>query len=152
MEITGTYNLRATQDLVWSAMMDPGVLTQCIPACQVIEKTSAQSYNAQVKVKIGFIPVRFNVNLLLSNLDPPQRYCLEAQAEGGLAHAAKATGDVQFLQIDDQITRVNFVGQVLPGSKLFELGEPIVQKTASKWFNLFFQRFERVLLQGTDPL
>ena len=150
MEINGTYELRASQDLIWSAMMEPRILTQCIPACQVIERTSEQSFNALVKVKIGFIPVSFNVNLMLSNLNPPKHYSLEAQATGGLAHAAKATGNVEFIQINNQLTCVNFTGRVLPGSKLFELGEPIVQKTAGKWFTVFFRRFERVLIQGID--
>lgn len=147
MEITGTYDIRAPRDLVWSAMMAPDVLTQCIPACRTIEKISPQEYKILVKVKIGPFPVRFNVRLLLPILDPPKHYTLMAQAEGGLAHAAKATGNVEFTALDNQLTRVNFTGQMLPGSKLFELGEPLVQKTAAKWFALFFQRFEQVLMQ-----
>ena len=144
--------MRATPGQVWSAMMDPEVLTQCIPACQVIEKKNEKLFNAKVKVKFGFIPVRFNVILRLSNLDPPGHYSMEAQAEGGLAHAAKATGEVDFIDVDQQSTRVNFVGMLWPGSKLFELGEPIVQKTATRWFNLFFERFEKNLTtRGDEP-
>lgn len=150
MEITGTYDLRASQDQVWAAMMEPNVLMQCIPACQSIKRTSEQTFNARVKVKIGFIPVSFNINLMLSNLNPPKHYTLQAQATGGLAHAARATGDVEFIQRADQLTCINFNGRLLPGSKLFELGEPIVQKTAGKWFAVFFRRFERVLIQGID--
>lgn len=132
-------------------MMDPDVLTRCIPACQVIEKTDAHLFNARVNVKFGFIPVRFNVRLMLSNLVQPRSYSMQAQAEGGLADAAKATGDVAFIGLDERATRVDFVGTLLPGSKLFELGEPIIQKTAGKWFTLFFQRFEGVILQDIDP-
>ena len=123
---------------------------QCIPACQVIDKSSENLFNAQVKVKFGFIPVRFNLRVMLSNLNQPEHYSLEAQAEGGLAHAAKATGEVEFTALDDALTRVSFNGRILPGSKLFELGEPIVQMTADKWFNRFFDRFETILRQAAD--
>ena len=148
MEITGTYDLNVPVKRVWSAMMEPQVLTQCIPACQVIKKTSEQSFKAQVKVKFGFIPVKFDVNVLLSNVKPPNHYDLLAQAQGGLAHAAKATGTVEFVELNDSSTRVNFTGIIWPGSKLFELGEPIVQKTATKWFKQFFERFETTLRQS----
>ena len=131
-------------------MMEPKVLKQCIPACQVIEKNTDESFTAQVKVKFGFIPVKFNVHVLLSDIDPPRRYDLQAQASGGLAHAAKATGNVEFVALDQHSTRVSFSGEILPGSKLFELGEPIVQKTASKWFRRFFERFEATLKENTE--
>ena len=132
-------------------MMDPDVLTQCIPACQVIEKTSPELFNAKVNVKFGFIPVKFNIRLMLSNLDQPRFYSMEARAEGGLAHNARATGDVTFTGFDDRSTRVDFVGMLMPGSKLFELGEPIIQKTAGKWFRLFFERFERAIVEKSNP-
>jgi len=145
LEITGTYDLNIPQQKVWDAMMEPDVLTDCIPACQAIEKHTSDYFYAKVKVRFGFVPVRFNVKVRLSNLIEPEKYSLEAEGEGGLVHAAKATGEVEFVQIDKDTTQVNFLGQVLPGSKLVELGEPLIQKTASKWFNRFFKRFEAVI-------
>ncbi len=126
--------------------MDTEVLTQCIPACQDIEKLADDHFYARVKVKFGFIPVRFNVNVKLSEITEPQKYSLQAEGEGGLADAAKAIGNVEFVQTDENGTQVNFLGQVLPGSKLIELGEPLIQKTANKWFNRFFERFETVIM------
>ena len=148
MEITGTYDLKIPQQQVWDAMMEPDVLTQCIPACKEIEKHSVDHFYAKVKVKFGFIPVRFNVKVNLSDLIEPEKYSLEAEGEGGFAHAAKAIGDVEFIQIGEHTTRVNFLGQVLPGSKLVELGEPLIQATATKWFNRFFERFEAEVLNN----
>ncbi len=146
MEITGRYDLKIPQQKVWDSMMEPRILTQCIPACQNIEKYSTDQFYAKVKVKFGFVPVRFNVKVNLSNILEPQKYSLEAVGEGGFAHAAKAIGDVEFIKMDEQTTRVDFLGQVLPGSKLVELGEPLIQATANKWFNRFFQRFEKEIL------
>ncbi len=145
MEISGSYDLSLSQKDVWDAMMDTSVLTDCIPACQDIEKFSDDHFHAKVKVKFGFIPVRFNVNVKLSAISMPDKYSLEAEGEGGLAHAAKAVGNVEFVRTNEHTTRVDFLGEVLPGSKLFELGEPLIQKTASKWFNRFFERFEQVV-------
>ena len=148
MEISGNYNLSVSQQQVWDAMMDTWVLTQCIPACQDIEKLAADHFYARVKVKFGFIPVRFNVNVKLSGILKPEKYSLQAEGEGGLADAAKAIGKVEFVLIDENSTQVNFLGQVLPGSKLIELGEPLIQKTANKWFNRFFERFEMVIVNN----
>ena len=143
MEITGTYVLNVPQQQVWESMMEPDVLTQCIPACQQIHKTTEDEFFARVKVKFGFIPVKFDVKVGLSNILQPCSYSLDARAQGGLANAAKAIGDVEFIKLDPSTTEVNFLGKILPGSKLFELGEPIVQKTASKWFNLFLNGLKK---------
>ena len=130
--------------------MDAVVLNRCIPACENIEKTSENEFFANVNVKFGFVPIKFNVRVNLTYADEPRNYRLKAQAEGGLADAAKATGDVEFIEVSEQTTRVKFLGQLMPGSKLFELGEPLIQQTAGKWFKRFFQRFEKVILEKDD--
>ena len=148
VEITGKYELNMPQQTVWNSMFDPVVLTECIPACKSIEKVTDQEFFARVDVKFGFVPVKFDVTVMLSNMLEPEQYVLSAKAHGGLANAAKATGTVDFLKLNEQKTRVEFLGHILPGSKLFELGEPLVQKTAAKWFNRFFHKFEQVIARN----
>ena len=123
-------------------MMDPDILVQCIPACRSIEKCSAQKYFAKVRVKFGIVPIRFNLSVLLANLNEPTGYTVSAVGQGGLVDGAGADGTVEFIAIDDENTRIVFLGHILKGSVLFELGEPLVKKTANKWFGRFFLRFE----------
>lgn len=148
MEISGSQELNVSRQRIWDSMMDPGVLAQCIPACKSIEKHSPEEFFARIRVKFGFVPIRFDLRVLLDDLAEPQGYSVVAVGQGGLVDGAKAEGRVNFIALGPDKTRAEYTGRILKGGVLLELGEPLVQKTANTWFKRFFQRFETVITSG----
>ena len=45
MEISGSYTFNAPPDRVWNLLMDPAVLSSCIPGCDRFESDGEDRYN-----------------------------------------------------------------------------------------------------------
>ena len=55
MKIEGTTDIAAPRDRVWSAFLDPAVLSKAIPGCEELVSIGPDVYKAVMKV--GFGPV-----------------------------------------------------------------------------------------------
>ncbi len=40
MDMSGEYVIPAPREVVWEALNDPEMLKQCIPGCEIVDKTS----------------------------------------------------------------------------------------------------------------
>ena len=45
MEISGSYTFNAPPDRVWDLLMDPAVISSCIPGCDKFEPDGDDRYN-----------------------------------------------------------------------------------------------------------
>src|SRR6185436_18846438 len=73
MEITGSYTFNAPPDRVWDLLMNPALLSSCIPGCEGFEPEGEDRYKVTLTVGLAAIALR---------------------AEGG-ATAVDVTGSVQ---------------------------------------------------------
>ena len=73
MRFEGTVEIAAPRDRVWAFVIDPNQVGQCGPGVESIEVVDATHFNATAKVGIGFISARFQVELELAQLEPPNR-------------------------------------------------------------------------------
>ena len=71
MKMSGTRQLPAPQEDVWAALNDVEVLKRCIPGCQSLEKVADDQRKATVGLKIGPINAKFNGEVTLSDMKPP---------------------------------------------------------------------------------
>ncbi len=55
MKIEGSYTINASRELVWRALLDPGVLAKTIPGCEKLTATGENRYTAVVKAGVGAI-------------------------------------------------------------------------------------------------
>jgi len=44
MKLTGSYKLNVKKEIVWQALNDPDILTQCLPGCESFKKESDGSF------------------------------------------------------------------------------------------------------------
>ncbi len=91
MDMTGEYRIAAPREAVWKALNDPGVLKQCIPGCEAVDKTSDTEFTARVTAAIGPVKAKFAGKVRLSDLDPPYGYTINGEGQGGAAGFAKVS-------------------------------------------------------------
>ncbi len=144
MEITGEYRIAAAREFVWAALNDSEVLRVCIPGCEALEKTSETTMTAKVTQKIGPVKAKFNGEVELINVQAPASYTIKGEGKGGIAGFAKGAADVTLTEEGDE-TVLAFDARAKVGGKLASLGSRLINSTAKKLANKFFDNFHEYI-------
>ena len=144
MQMSGEYRIEASRDAVWAALNDPEVLKQAIPGCEEIDKVSDTEFAAKVKVKVGPVSAKFNGNVTLPDLGPPNGYTSSGQGKGGPAGFARGGAKVR-LEADGAATILHYEVNAQVGGKLAQIGSRLIDATAKKMARDFFANFAEVV-------
>jgi uncharacterized protein len=140
MTMNGEVQLAAPREVVWAKLNDAEVLKLCIPGCEELNKTSDTEFNAVATIKIGPVKARFKGRVQLSDMDPPNGYKISGEGEGGVAGFAKGGAAVKLTDKDGG-TLLSYDVESQIGGKLAQLGQRLVQGTAKKLADDFFNKF-----------
>lgn len=137
MKLSGTRQLAAPQADVWAALNDVEVLKRCIPGCQSLEKLADDQLEATVGLKIGPINAKFNGEVTLSDMNPPNSYRISGSGKGGAAGSASGGADVK-LEAKDGGTELSYDVDAKVAGKIAQLGARLIDATAVSLANKFF--------------
>ena len=137
MKLSGTRQLAAPQADVWAALNDVEVLKRCIPGCQSLEKLADDQLEATVRLKIGPINAKFNGEVTLSDMNPPNSYRISGSGKGGAAGSASGGADVK-LEAKDGGTELSYDVDAKVAGKIAQLGARLIDATAVSLANKFF--------------
>jgi uncharacterized protein len=141
MKLSGEQTIPAPRQRVWEGLNDPKILKQCIKGCEYIGKTSDTAYSARVVAKVGPVKARFNGQVTLTNLNPPESYTISGQGEGGVAGFARGKSDVRLMEVGPQETLMTYDVDAQIGGKLAMIGSRLIDSTARSMAEQFFDRF-----------
>lgn len=79
LSASGTIDISATPDGVFQVLNDPNKLAQVIPGCENLTAIGQDHYRADVTIKIGIVKARYQVEVKLSELDPPRSFVLSGK-------------------------------------------------------------------------
>jgi uncharacterized protein len=147
MIIEGEERIEAPRQKVWEALNDPEILQASIPGCESLEKTDT-GLAATVSVKIGPIKARFNGEVELVNLNPPQSYTIQGEGKGGIAGFAKGGADVTLIEESPDVTILKYEAKADVGGKLAQLGSRLITSTSKKLAGQFFSNFNQKVTEG----
>jgi uncharacterized protein len=140
MDMTGERRINAPRQKVWEGLNDPEILKQAIPGCQEIEKLSDTEFTAKVRAKVGPVSANFAGKVTLSDLDPPSGYTISGEGTGGVAGFAKGGAKIR-LDEEGGETVLRYEVQAQVGGKLAQIGSRLIDGTARKMADDFFNRF-----------
>ena len=150
MELQGDRLIPATVDQTWAALNDPEVLKACIAGCESMERTGENALAAVVAMKIGPVSARFKGNVTMTNVHAPNGYTLNFDGQGGVAGFGKGSADVA-LAPDGTGTRLSYHARATVGGKMAQIGSRLIDATAAKITEDFFQAFEARLSPAAAP-
>ena len=144
MTMTGQVDLPASREKVWTALNDPEVLKACIPGCQELNKVSDAEYVAVATNKVGPIKATFKGRVRFSDVEPLVGYRISGEGDGGLAGFAKGGANVK-LSDKEGGTVLSYEVEVQVGGKIAQLGQRLINSTAKKLADDFFNRFAETM-------
>ena len=142
MKFTGAFDVKASQPEVWDKIRDPGLMAECIPGCDSIERLSETSYRAVVAVKVGPIGARFNLVVDVVSEEPPSRVLARARGEeGGRASALNSESVISLAALEEGGTRVSYEADVSITGRLGKFGLGIMRKKVEQLSETFVATF-----------
>lgn len=145
MDMTGQQTIPAPRETVWEALNDPDVLKECIPGCEEIEKTGDHGFTAKVSAKVGPVKAKFSGAVELKDLNPPASYTISGEGKGGAAGFAKGGAKVELEEIEGgAATLLKYAVNASVGGKLAAIGSRLIDSTAKKYANDFFEKFKEI--------
>lgn len=146
MDLSDELMIPAPRAVVYAALNDPEILRRCIPGCEELVKHSDTELEAKVVLKIGPVKARFSGKVTLNPENPPERFSLTGEGNGGVAGFAKG-GAVVVLEDRGDETLLRYDAKAEIGGKLAQLGSRLIQGTAKKLAATFFDDFRAALTQ-----
>ena len=142
MELNGNREISASRSEVWSSLLDPGVLKDCIPGCQELTGSPEEGFEAVVVQKVGPVKATFRGRVTLEDMVEPESLTLVGEGKGGPAGFAKGGAKVRLAETGGA-TVLHYDVEAKVGGKLAQLGGRVVDAFAKKMADAFFESFER---------
>lgn len=140
MKVEGSYTIKASRVRLWPLMVDPAVLSRCVPGCQSLEAQEDGSYKMVMKAGVGSIKGLFNGLIRLNDIREPEHYRMIVEGKGAPGFV-KGEGALDLSEQDDE-TVVNYSGDVSVGGTLAGVGQRMVLSAAKMMAGQFFAAIE----------
>jgi uncharacterized protein len=136
MEISGSYTFSAPPDRVWGLLMNPAVLSSCIPGCERFEADGEDRYNVTLTVGLAAITGTYNGTVVLTEKVPLTSYRLLVEGEGrpGFVKGSSAVT----LRAEGAATAVDVTATVQTGGPIARVGQRLIGGVAKMMLDRFF--------------
>ena len=149
MNIEGTYEFDAPQELVWNMLLDPVVLAKVMPNCQALEKVGEGEYEGKMKIQVGPVQGLFQGKVTLANLNPPQSYRMQVQGKGP-AGIVDGEGDVRLEAVEGK-TIMHYTGEARVSGKIASIGQRLMDTSARAITKQSLENLEKQIEAVQNP-
>ncbi len=137
MEISGSYAFKAPPDRVWDLLMNPAVLSSCIPGCDRFEPDGEDRYNVTLTVALAAITGTYNGTVVLTEKIPVTSYRLLVEGQGRPGFVKGNSAIV--LRAEGDTTVVDVSATVQTGGPIARVGQRLIGSVAKMMLDRFFE-------------
>ena len=136
MELNGSYTFDAPPARVWDLLMDPAVISACIPGCDAFEADGEDRYKVKLTVGIAAITGAYEGVVAISEKVAPSSYRLTVEGQGKPGFA-KGNSSIA-LRADGDKTIVEVSGTVHTGGPIARVGQRLIGGVSKMMLDRFF--------------
>jgi carbon monoxide dehydrogenase subunit G len=136
MELNGSYTFNAPPARVWDLLMDPAVISSCIPGCEAFEPDGQDRYKVKLTVGIAAITGAYDGVVAISDKVAPSSYRLTVEGQGKPGFA-KGNSSIA-LRADGDKTIVDVSGTVQTGGPIARVGQRLIGGVSKMMLDRFF--------------
>ena len=138
MKLNGNYRFDVPQEHLWAALMDPGVVSQCVPGVHSFKSIGPDHYEIEIALKVGVVLDTYKGTLQLADKDAPVSYRMIVQGSGPRTNM-KGEGSITLESPEDGATTLTFDGDVQVTGVLARVGQRLMTTVARGRINRFFE-------------
>jgi carbon monoxide dehydrogenase subunit G len=131
MEFTGSVQIDAPRDAVWTLLLDFEQLAQCGPGVQSIEQLDPTHARVKAKIGVAFMTMGFTIDLELVEVVAPDRAVIRATGAAS-GNQVEASGHMQLSGPPEGPTTMDYAATVELFGSLAGVGSRMIESTAGK--------------------
>jgi uncharacterized protein len=85
VELEKNLRFACSKEALWALLLDPEVMTACVPGMKSLVVESPTQYRSEVHVKIAFVSAKFKINTRITEQDMPNFLCAEGTGDDASA-------------------------------------------------------------------
>ncbi|MFN8632787.1 MAG: carbon monoxide dehydrogenase subunit G [Chloroflexota bacterium] len=143
MKVEGSYTFDAPRDRVWSVLMNPDALKNCVPGCESLTPSGENTYDASLKVGVAAIRGSYKGTIKLTDLAEPGSYKMNVEGKGG-AGFVRGVAAIELIDQGDS-TLVNVLGDGNVGGTVAGVGQRMLGGVAKMLMGQFFDCLKKQL-------
>jgi uncharacterized protein len=143
VKVEGSYTYDAPRDRVWSVLMNPDALKNCVPGCESMSATGEDAYEATLKVGVAAIRGNYKGNIRITDKAEPNSYKLHVDGKGG-AGFVRGVAEIELVD-QGQTTLVNVKGDGNVGGTVAGVGQRMLGGVAKMLMGQFFDCLKKQL-------
>ena len=136
MDLNGSYTFDAPPARVWDLLMDPAVISSCIPGCEAFEPDGQDRYKVKLTVGIAAITGAYDGVVAISDKVAPSSYRLTVEGQGKPGFA-KGNSSIA-LRADGDKTIVDVSGTAQTGGPIARVGQRLIGGVSKMMLDRFF--------------
>ncbi|MFC4767743.1 SRPBCC family protein [Effusibacillus consociatus] len=142
MNGNGSVELNASIDHVWTKLMDPQVLAECIMGCKQLVLIEEGKYRADLSVGIAAVKGKYDATIELADVQALKSYKLIMHGEGGPGFV-DAEGVIDLTAGEDGKTTLTYNYTAEVGGKVAAIGQRMLGGVAKLLINDFFKKIKK---------
>ena len=136
MDITASYTFAAPVERVWDVLMDPAVISSCIPGCDRFEPDGEDRYKVTLTVGLAAITGTYEGTVVIAERVAQSSYRLMVEGQG---KPGFVKGNVAIaLRADGGSTIVDVNGTVQTGGPIARVGQRLIGSVSKMMQDRFF--------------
>ena len=149
MDIFSSYTFNAPPGRVWDLLMDPAVISSCIPGCNRFEPDGEDRYNVTLTVGLAAITGTYNGTVVLTDktLHTSYRLVIEGQGRAGFVKGSSVIA----LRRTGESTAIDVSGAVHTGGPIARVGQRLIGGVAKMMLDRFFECLQAKLTERESP-
>ena len=146
MKLTGSYEIAAPPETVWSVLTEPASLKGCIPGCQRLDDVGDGNYEASISAALGPVRGNFNAKVSIRDWNPHKSYRMIVSANGtpGFINGEAFVT----LSGNGGVTTVTVVGDGQAGGLIARVGQRMMESVSRNMMDRFFGCLAEAAVKG----
>jgi carbon monoxide dehydrogenase subunit G len=143
VKLEGKYTFDAAPERVWSLLLSPEALKNCVPGCEKLEPAGEDTYTATMKVGVASIRGTYNGKISITEKNEPNSYTLNVEGSGGPGFV-RGVARISLAPVGEgTAVSVDADGQV--GGTVAGVGQRMLGGVAKMLMNQFFDCLKKQL-------
>ena len=140
MKIEGAFTFNAPRDRVWKVLLDPKIMSQCMPGCESMNEVAPDQYEAVMKVGVASVKGTYKGKVSIKDKQAPFHYVMSGEGSGGPGFMQ---GDVA-IDLEEQggKTVLKYSTDAKIGGLIASIGQRMLNGVAKMMVEQFFKKVE----------
>lgn len=145
MKLDGTHKFKANRQQVFSAILNPAILKQCIPGCDSIEYLDASSLQANITTALPGLKGPYAAVIRIAQQQAPSSLVLEVQRKGR-GGAINAVSQINIADEPDGALLHYSASAEMEGLIAKIVNNPLGENFTKKSLGTFFKNLDQAIV------